>query len=254
MQSDKPRQEVKKNGPIILITLITFASLSDRLKAQDQGALYSQHEDLSGYILHKHSLDQTLINGVGYYDKYPNVSGHPFLFEDSQPGSITLSGKVYEDLLINYDLYSQHLVLEYMGRNKSYFKIILSPAHTGSFRMNDEWFQKLDLGDKRLLFYQVIGTDELKLFVHHEKLLTGNTGDQQFLYRFSDPKMTYYLEYMGNIFPIKNKRSLAEVFSGSSKGEIRKYMKKNILSFQHMTPGELHRLIDFISSLNTSKP
>ncbi len=104
-----------KNGPIILITLITFASLSIRLKAQDQGALYSQHEDLSGYILHKHSLDQILINGVRYYDKYPNVYGHPFLFEDSQPGSITLSGKVYEDLLINYDLYSQHLVMEYMG-------------------------------------------------------------------------------------------------------------------------------------------
>ena len=34
-----------KNGPIILIILITFASLSYRLKAQDQGALYSQHED-----------------------------------------------------------------------------------------------------------------------------------------------------------------------------------------------------------------
>ena len=231
-----------KNGPIILITLITFASLSNRLKAQDQGALYSQHEDLSGYILHKHSLDQILINGVQYYDKYPNVYGHPFLFEEFQSGSITVSGKVYEDLLINYDLYSQHLVMEYMGLNRTYFKIILSPAHTGSFRMNDEWFQKLDLGDQGLLFYQVIGSDEPKLFVHHEKLLSGNMGDPQFLYRFSDPKMTYYLEYMGNIFPIKNRRSLAEVFSGSSKGEIRKYVRKNILRFQHMTPGELHRL------------
>ena len=144
--------------------------------------------------------------------------------------------------------------MEYMGQKRIYFKIILSPAHTGSFRMNDEWFQKLDLGDKGLLFYQVIGKDEPKLFVHHEKLLTGNMGNQQFLYRFSDAKMTYYLEYMENIFPIKNRRSLAEVFSGSSKGEIRKYMKKNILSFQHMTPVELHSLIDFISSLTISTP
>ena len=243
---------MKHNGPVFLITLIIVASLSIRVEAQDKEALNSHPEDLSVYIFNKQGLDQTLINGVRYYDKYPNVSGHPFLFEDSQPGSITLSGKVYEDLLINYDLYSQHLVLEYKGWNKAYYRIILSPAHTASFRMNDEWFQKLDLGDKGLLFYQVIGTDELKLFVHHEKLLTGNTGDQQVLYGFSNPKMTYYLEYRGTIFPIKNRRSLAEVFSGTSKGEIRKYVRKNILRFQHMTPGELHSLIDFISSLNTS--
>ncbi|MFC2081474.1 hypothetical protein ACFLR8_04615, partial [Bacteroidota bacterium] len=70
--------------------------------------------DLSSYIREQHGFNQELINGKLFYNKFYHVLNHPYYSgEKSLPGSIVLSGIIYDDVKINYNIYSQYLVLDY---------------------------------------------------------------------------------------------------------------------------------------------
>ena len=120
---------------------------------------FSQSSDLNTYIHVKHGFDQNLINGILYYDKYKNVLNHPFYSgEEFLPGSVVISGISYEDVQINYDIYSQYLVLKYPIFSGSSYSIIISPEHTDAFDFDGNYFKKFDIIKSRLyslLFFRV---------------------------------------------------------------------------------------------------
>ena len=96
---------------------------------------FSQPSDLYTYVHAKHGSDLNLVNGILYYDKYKNVLNHPFYSgEELLPGSVVISGTSYEDVQINYDIYSQYLVLEYPAVSGSSYSIIISPGQTDAFQ------------------------------------------------------------------------------------------------------------------------
>ena len=208
---------------------------------------FSQPSDLSTYIHEKYGLDQNLINGILYYDKYKNVQNHPFYSgEEFLPGSVVISGISYEDVQINYDIYSQYLVLKYPDFSGSSYSIIISPEHTDAFDFNGNYFKKLTLNDRGPLFYQFIKVNGLICYIHWEKK-KGSRSYQSADF-FTETEQRYFLDYYGKISPFSNRRNFASLISGVPKREIIRYIRKKGIQLSDATPEQLEDLLQFISS------
>ena len=208
---------------------------------------FSQPSDLSTYIHVKHGYDQNLFNGILYYDKYKHVLNHPFYSgEKLLPGSIVLSGISYEDVQINYDIYSQYLILEYLAVSGRFYNIILSPEHTDAFHLDGDYFEKLILDDRGPSFYQLIRVNGLICYVHWEK----NKVFRSYQYKdyFTEPEQSCYLDYCGKLSPFSNRKNFVSLLSGVPKKEIKRYIRKNEIQLSDATPEQLEDLLKFISS------
>lgn len=209
--------------------------------------LFSQSPDLSAYIQAKYGYDYNIINGILYYDKYKQVLNHPFYpGEEFLSGSVVLSGITYENLRINYDIYAQHLVLEYPGISGGLYRIIVSPELTDSFDLDGDHFEKLTLDDRGPLFYQLISVNGLICYIFREKKMV--TRSYQFRFYFTEPDQRLFLDYAGKVSPFSTRRNFVSLVSGVPKKEIKKYLRKNEIQISDATPAELLALLQFISA------
>ncbi len=207
----------------------------------------SQPADLSAYIEKKHGPDQNLVNGILYYDRYKNVLNHPFYSgEELLPGSVVISGTSYEGVKINYNIYSQYLVLEYPVISGSSHNIIISPEHTDAFSFDGYYFEKLILDDRGPLFYQLIRVDGLTCYIHWEKKRV--TRSYQFQDYFSEAEKRYFLDYYGRLSPFSHRREFVSLISGVPKKELKGYLRKYLFRLADATPEQLEKLLQFISS------
>ena len=56
--------------------------------------------------------NQALYIGKMWWNKYTNVKGDQFLFSrDFLPGSLTINGDIYRNILINYDIYNDEILI-----------------------------------------------------------------------------------------------------------------------------------------------
>jgi len=205
--------------------------------------------DLSSYIKDKHGPDQGIINGRLYYNKYYRILNHPYYNgEDSHPGSATLSGKRFPEVLLKYDIFEQHLVLEYQGKNLGRHKIILNPVQTDAFELGDYYFEKLVLDEKEPAFYQVIAINGISCFIHWKKEILISPNETRYSEFFSNPKRIYFIEFNEIVYPFRNRKTFASPFIGIPKREIYKYMRTHDISFRDASPEKIESLLNFISS------
>ena len=226
----------KKSFPVILLLLNTSII-----------SLFSQSPDLTGYIHSKHGYDYNLINGILYYDKYKQVLNHPFYAgEEFLSGSIVLSGISYGNLRINYDIYAQHLILEYPGISGGLYRIIISPELTDSFDLDGDHFVKLSLDEHGSLFYQQISVHELTCYIYREKKMVNRSYQYEFYFTEADQRL--FLANDGRLSPFSNRRNFVSLISGVPNKEIKKYLRKEGIQISDATPAELEALLKFISA------
>ncbi len=97
----------------ILICLISF--LVPAINAQDQEETREEFYQIREHFDRSYGSDYNLLNGRKYYLPYSSVS-HPFLNSDQyRPGSLLIKGKRYFGVLINYDIYQQQVILQYIN-------------------------------------------------------------------------------------------------------------------------------------------
>ena len=228
---------------LLLYIISSFAS------AQSSIVDAASQSDLSSYFQQKHGVDQGLNNGILYYSKYHYVQYHPYYSgELTLPGSVILSGISYENLKINYDIYSQHLVLDIWDPAGVFNKIILHPQHTDAFHLDGDYFEKMSMDEQGAQFYQLITVGDLSFYIHWEKHMEPTSDNFQYGYFFSDPKRSYFLNFSGKTHPFSNKRTFAALCKGVPKREIRKYMRRNSIRFSKATTEQLESLLQFVSS------
>jgi len=216
-----------------------------------QSGRSKERPDLPGYIRAKHGPDPGLINGIQFYDRYYQVQGHPYFGgEESNNGSVTLSGKQYSDVSLNYDLYAQHLVLSYQVQSGGIRSIILVPEHTEAFSLGGDHFEKCSLSGNGPLFYQVITAEDITCYIHREKEMVPTSNKLQYTHYFSDPRRDYFLEYSGDLHRFHNRWSFKAIFEGEAKKQVRKYLRQHRILFRGATTEELTSLLEFIVQLS----
>ncbi len=110
-----------------------------------------------------YGLDQTLYNGKKYNYSVPSsTKGHQYLISpDYIAGSVTLRGKCYQDINLNYDIFNQQLLLQYEDEKGVLNIIEVSKAWLKSFRRGNLNFEFLSL-EKEPRFYQVLGEGQVR--------------------------------------------------------------------------------------------
>lgn len=212
-------------------------------------------QDLSAYINSKHGLDYELINGTQFYYQYHRVQGHPFyISENLVTGMVVQKDNIYPDVRINYDIYAQHLILEFQGNHVGTQRVILPPVHTDGFELDGYMFKKLNLDEKGPLFFQLIQVNGLTCYIHWKKELGPATNTRDYMDAFSYPVLTYYLEYKNELHPFKNRKTFAAPFPDIHKRRIKKYLRRNMIRFKRATPEQMEGLLEYASSLALDTP
>jgi hypothetical protein len=198
-----------------------------------------------------YGLDETLFNGVKY-DYFPpaGVGGDQYL-ESPQfiIGSLTIHGRDFTGLSLNYDIVNQQLLLKYYDENGAMQILEVSKAWLTEFRLGSRHFEVLPEKEAPA-FYQVIGTGNARfLYFWHKNLemVSAINRTQGFLY--TPAARDSYIEINGKIERFRNRRSLAALFDQARRPEIKKYMRKNRIRPDEASDAEMTALINYISNL-----
>ena len=231
----------------ILLALILTVPISVKSLSQE----ISDKDSLAQYIQLKYGLDQELINGFQYYNHFIRHLGHPFYPDDEfHKGSVSINAKKFDDVLLKYDCYSQELILKYGDLENNYNLLILNNLHLSSFSLEDYNFQKFSIEGEQDLFYQLINSRTLSVYIHWKKNLTATNANLKHSHEFGKLIRKYYISYEGEIHSFKSRASFRSHFPDSQQKEIKKYFRQKQISIRKADPAEIQHLLDFMISLN----
>lgn len=208
-----------------------------------------QQNSFAAQVRKAYGPNQDLVNGVQYSNKYLQLEGHPYFLDDHfVNGSLIINGQEFSNVFIRYDIYSQHLELEYETFSEASNSLVTVNDHVDGFKHGDYWFKKLDL-DGEQQFYQVIGTEQFSCYVHWKKNTYSNINADL----FTDAVCNYLIQMKGEPLGFKNRKSFAGCFHESRQKEIRRLLRKKQFAFRSATPDEIVRNMHAVSDLLNSE-
>ena len=194
--------------------------------------------------------DQSLINGVLYYNRYARCKGHPYLMNnDFMDGELTVQGRYYPDLKIRYDIVSQCVELAYLNMQGSRNWLFTITDHVEAFRLGENLFSNLDLDGQSRKIYQVIRNAFFTCYIHWEKRLLPIQNDLDYTSKFTDAGTTCLLEMEGKAYIFKNRKTFTRLFPVDLQKEIRKIFRKNHFKIKYTTPDEMARNLNAVADL-----
>lgn len=228
------------NGIMRSLLVIILFSFSVNLISQDAA---SDMDRVYG-------LDPLLHNGKKYAYFLPQgTGGNQFLFSpDYFTGEVTIKGKSFEGITLNYDIYNQRLLLQYANETGAINIIEISKAWLESFRLGNLDFKYLRF-DNGPCFYQVLGDGPLFILYYWRKdlKLDATYGAKNFT--FTPPLKSKYVLIGDQLHPFRNKRSLISLFDPGLVPEIKNYMHENNIRIKNASDKTMTELISYIGNL-----
>ncbi len=176
--------------------------------------------------------------------------GNPyFLQEGIGRGSIVIDERSYPDVNLKYDLYAQHVIIEYEGVGGRIFSLVAVSERLREFCIGEFEFVRLNLPSLPDRYYQVISTDFFNAYIHWEKTLSSNNNSVYYSDQFSDPRLSYFLEMGGSINPFHNRKSFAELFPEDLSREVKRRLRKERVKFRNANPTEIVEVMSSIEKL-----
>lgn len=199
-----------------------------------------------------HRLDPLLINGKVYdYQKPPQALGSQFFVETGfMPGSLVIDTVVFEDILLNYDVYNQQLVVRFINAAGGTSLLAESQAWLRSFTLEDKLFKLLDqpFGTKRI--FQVLGQDSCQLhFYFSKELKLDNPTAASKLYAFGPLKRKCFVKNGSKLLSFKSNAGFLKAFDKAIQPQIKAYLKKHRIKVLKAPDYVLLSLIEFCNTL-----
>ena len=197
-----------------------------------------------------YGLDQALVNGVQYSNRYIRSEGHPYFLEDRfENGSVSINGMIYQNVQLKYDLFSQDVEIKhkkYLGRNYRYVTI---SDRMEAFSLGEYEFRKLKIPEEPERYYQVISTGHFTCFVHWEKKLIPIDNSVIYIDHFTNHRLYYWLELNGETTAFNNRRTFARLFPMNMQKKILKLFRQKHISFRNVGPDEILRTMEMVANL-----
>jgi len=198
------------------------------------------------------TLDDQLINGK-VYSYYPpqSVVGNQFLSSSEfTKGVIWITGKEYRDVLINYDVLNQKLLISFKNLQGANVIIAQSMAYVEYFYFDHKKFiVKRGLEDQTNI-YQLIQVGEANFLIRWHKNLDLRTSLNIVQYEFSKPLRTlYYQASDEQQVLIRKNSSFYKQFPKEKAVQIKKYMRSNKLKITKLTVSQYMDLLNFTEML-----
>jgi len=225
---------------IHLFLILILLPFSGKLISQDVAAVYDR----------VYGLDPVLYNGKKYsYFLPPGTGGNQFIFSpDFFMGDVTIKGKHFDGIALNYDLFNQQLLLQYADETGAFNIIVISNAWLESFSLGDMKFAYLNFKDGPR-YYQVIGDGPVRILYYRRKDLKLDVSYGGSHHTFTPPVKSQYVLIEDRLQQFSNKRSLIALFDPGLKPQIKNYFHINKIKLKKASDKTMTELINYIGNL-----
>lgn len=194
--------------------------------------------------------NQVLYIGKMWSNKYYNVKGDQFLFSrDFLPGSLTINGNIYRNVLINYDIYNDEILIP---KNKASI-VQLNKEMVDSFSVSNGGViyrfvnaQKDSMSDIKGFVNELYKGKSI-LYVKYKKEIEELAVDDKYdlFYR------TYRIYFLkdGQIYQLTSKHDLLKILKEDNT-KIKDFMKKNRLKVSKKEPASFIPVIRYYDSIS----
>lgn len=186
-------------------------------------------------------LDQELVNGVQFYNRYLSYQGHPYFLDDElRPGSVTIRGRTFGNLQLRFDIYSHCLELSYVNLAGGNNRLILVPDHLDGFTLGEYRFTRME-GEPGMRgpFCQEVRTGNFTCYIGWEKEVAALNNNTSYSGQFSEPERTFLLDKDGSLERFTGRRDFVRLFPESSRKEMIRLLRRRGASFRHDPPREV---------------
>jgi hypothetical protein len=225
------------------VFLILLSSLLSQVSAQQKGAVADEI----------YGSDPLLINGK-YYTFFPplNTGGNQFFANPQfETGSVTIRGIAYTDLLLNYDIYNQQLILKYKNNIGAANLIILSYAWLEKFSIMGIDFEVISVQDTLKRIFQVLGTGTSRILYHWSKDLQLDSFYGAKNHIFSDVRKEMNILTGNQIVRYWNNKSFCSVFDPEKRIAVKEYLRRQNINVRKAVVRTMTDLINYCNSLYT---
>lgn len=232
---------MKIRSIISFLLILTFASAN----------CYAQTKALSANQVY--GLNPLLYNGP-FYTFFPaaNTKGSQFLDgPEFMKGSVLIRGEKFNNLLLNYDVYNQQVVLKYKTQLSNVKEIVLLKIWLKFFNLGKKHFEILSFSGSKSRIYQVIGKGHYQIFYTWGKNYDLNNSFGATNYAFSKPIRDAYLREGNKLLHYKNNKSFVALFSPKYKPLINKYLRENGIKLNRLKKSKPQVVLNLINYCNT---
>lgn len=197
-----------------------------------------------------YNKDPKLYNGIIFTDIYTrSVAGTQFFEENSfRRNDLGLKTGDFQEQYINYDVYSQKLLLTYLDDNYAQKMIEIPIENIRYFTLGGRSFEVLTGPDGSYRIYQVYQYNKGKILIYWMKYMKKNSNNA-YAYRFSDIQKQIWLKINDDFFRVKNNKDLIEYINLTQKNELQAYLKTNKFKIQKEDQVKMQEFINYINTL-----
>ncbi len=227
--------------------LLIFLGLSNLIKAQILLNNYSSKISLQ--VNQEEEINPLLINGKPYlFYSQKNIEGDPLLNStDFLLGQVVIKNNIFNNILLNLDLYNQDVLLKYFSNMGSVNIIRLSKAWLRDFQIGNQSFiiSKKDEFPQRV--YQVIGKDSLQIYYYLFKTLELVDDVRGPRYIYIQKRICYLLQ-AGHLHEYSSNRNFARLFDDTKRSLIKNFIKENRINVKVASDLIMEQLINFCNT------
>lgn len=221
-----------------------FAQTTETSAAVDLNEIYQFTEV-------QNALDPLIQNGIYYSNPYYNATGHPFLGDKNlKEGTIVFRNKEYSDVMLNYDLFHQQIILGWEQDNSIQLNLIPNEFITG-FQIGSIFFRRISFNGTGAGFYQVVTEeDSLACYYRLNKIRNeANTAGASQTYLFSEERSSAYLFINGELKRFRNNGSFLKILPDRIKSETRNYLRTNRIKMNKADVKTTEEVIKFCQAV-----
>lgn len=196
-----------------------------------------------------YGADPLLVNGR-YYSFFPppNTKGNQYLEDHQfQSGTLTLRGKTWSGLMLNYDIYNQQLLMTYRNETGADNLIVISDAWLEKFSFNGRTFEILPLQDTGRRIIQIIGSGPIRIgYLWHRDLKPDSFHGARY-YSFSSPKKEMMIISADQMIRYRNNRTFCAALDERKREVVREYLDKRRIRVRRTDD---HTMADVMELIN----
>lgn len=197
--------------------------------------------------------DPLLVNGR-YYNFFPppKTDGNQYLADPQfEKGSLTIRGETFSDLMLNYDIYNQQLLLAFRNNAGADNLIIISDAWLEKFSFRGMNFEMIAFHDTVKSIFQVIGSGPGIIGYIWTKNLEPDSFHGARYYSFSLPKKEMIILSGDQMIRYRNNRTFYAALDEKRRTAVREYLARQRINVKKATDSTMGEVIGFYNSMRT---